>query len=108
MENIPFARDSFDFPIQRRLEDLGAKLWEILQEHRIVSVNRGRQTVAFRPLACTNEREEIDQILVKAAKLPKSFVHTLRAFVEHIVVVDSADMRRSHLKNFFKSPEVCK
>jgi hypothetical protein len=105
LEAIPFNRESFDSATQKQLEGFGGELWESLQSHRIVSLNRGRQTIAFRPLACTDLREQIDTRLVGAANLPADFVDTLRSFVETVVVVDPSDKRRSHLMEFFNRTE---
>ena len=101
LKRLPFNSDSFDDGARQSLERLGRELWASLQEHRIVSVNRGRQTVAYRPLPC-RERDEIDRVLVRAAKLPVAFADTLRSFVEKVVVVDDDDTRRVHLKTFFQ------
>jgi hypothetical protein len=80
-------------------------LWAALQSHRIVSVNKGKQTVAYRPLACERERDAIDEILIDTAKLPKRFSQALRSFVKDAVVVDDTDARRTHLKSLFDVPE---
>jgi hypothetical protein len=105
IQHLPFGRDSFNPDQAAALEQLGAQLWDRLQAHRIVSVNKGRQTVAFRPLACEKERDAIDEILIEAAKLPRRFSHTLGSFVRDAVVVDDTDVRRRHLKSLFDSPE---
>lgn len=102
---IPFNVESFNSETRASLSEHGRRLWNVLQDHRIVSVNRGRQTVAFRPLACTEERDDIDRTLVQSAKLPLGFVHTLRSFVERVVVVDAGDHRRNHLKEYFSTSE---
>ena len=76
----------------------------VLQAQRIVSVNKRKQTVAYRPLASERERDAIDEILIDAAKLPKRFNQTLRFFVKDAVVIDDTDARRSHLKSLFDAP----
>jgi hypothetical protein len=80
-------------------------LWSALQGHRIVSINKGKQTVAFRPLACEGERDAIDDVLIAAARLPRRFKATLKAFVKDVVVVESADRRRRHLHPLGTSQE---
>ncbi len=106
LEAIPFNRESFDSVGQEQLDELGGALWESLQTHRIVSVNRGRQTIAFRPLACIDARDEIDAVLIRAMTMRADFADTLRSFVEKVVVVDANDKRRSHLKDIFNRTEV--
>jgi len=100
-KSIPFGRDSFtkdDFDSLSRLGDL---LWLKLQDHRFTSVNGGRQTVGFRPLACNEERDAIDLILTRVAGLKEEFVTELRSFVEKNAVVDSTDERRKHMRKHF-------
>jgi hypothetical protein len=67
----------------------------------LLSLNRGKQTIAYRPLACEKERDAIDDILLDAAHLPRRFKTTLREFVKNVVVVDEADSRRKSLKSMF-------
>jgi hypothetical protein len=106
LKQLPFDRDSCDSKTQTKLERLGHELWHLLENHRIVSVNRGRQTIAFRPLACVGERDEIDRLLVHASRLPGHFSDMLRSFVERTVVVDRTDNRRSHLSRLFNKLEI--
>src|SRR5262249_2663767 len=69
IQHLPFGRSSFNADQTAALERLGVQLWEALQAHRIVSVNKGRQTIAFRPLACEKERDAIDEVLIDATRL---------------------------------------
>jgi hypothetical protein len=98
---IPFARNSFSRRDFESLSMLGHKLWQKLQGHRFTSLNAGRLTIGFRPLACYEERDDIDAILARSAGLADSFVTELRAFVQRNAVVDSADERRSHVSKHF-------
>jgi hypothetical protein len=101
LKTLPFGRDSFAKDELASLSNLGEALWGKLQDHRFTSVNGGRQTVAFRPLACNDERDAIDTILVKAAGLKEVFVTELRSFVRENAVVDSTDERRDHVGKHF-------
>jgi hypothetical protein len=105
IQQLPFGRSSFTSDQAQALQAAGRQLWLALQYHRIVSVNKGRQTVAYRPLACERERDAIDNVLIDAANLPKRFNQILRAFVKNAVVVDDCDARRNQLKSLFDSPE---
>ena len=100
-KSIPFGRDSFTKDEFNSLSRLGDGLWRKLQEHRYTSVNGGRQTVGFRPLACNEDRDAIDIILAKAAGLKEEFVSELRSFVQKNAVVDSTDERRNHMRKHF-------
>ncbi len=100
-KSIPFGRASFAKDEFDSLSRLGDSLWQKLQGHRFTSVNGGRQTVGFRPLACNEERDAIDTILAKAAGLKEEFVTELRLFVQKNAVVDSTDKRRNHMSKHF-------
>ena len=98
---IPFGRGSFAVGDFESLATLGDALWQKLQGHRFTSLNAGRLTVGFRPLACHRERDEIDAILARSAGLADEFLAELRAFVQRNAVVDSADERRNHVSKHF-------
>ncbi|MBI2865407.1 MAG: SAM-dependent DNA methyltransferase [Chloroflexi bacterium] len=101
IQTIPFCKDSFSKADFDLLSDVGNVLWHKLQDHRFVSLNRGRQTIGFRPLACDEEREAIDTVLSRAAGLDDRFLAELRRFVKENAVVDSADERRYHVTQRF-------
>lgn len=101
LERVPFGASSFSDGQLRDLAALGQRLWNDLQEHQVVSVNKGKTSFAFRPLACEAVRDEIDEILVTSAGLPRSFTETLRSFVRQTVVVDETDLRREKAMEFF-------
>ncbi|WP_157368515.1 Eco57I restriction-modification methylase domain-containing protein [Zavarzinella formosa] len=105
IQNLPFGRHSFKADQAEELRRCGRQMWEALQGHRIVSINKGKQTVAYRPLALEKERDAIDELLIDAAKIPKRFKQTLKSFVIDAVVVDDTDARRSHLKSLFDTQE---
>lgn len=106
IENLPFERKSFTVDQAAELEKCGRDLWGSLQAHRIVSLNRGRKTVAFRPLACEAERNAIDSLLIRAADLPKAFCDTLKEFVKNVVLIDETDSRRKSLHSYFEPSEI--
>jgi hypothetical protein len=101
IRHLPFGRGSFTGDQAAALAALGARLWEALQAHRVISVNKGRQTVAFRPLACEKERDAIDDVLIEAARIPSRFRQALKSFVKDAVIVDDTDARRGHLHSLF-------
>ncbi len=101
VESLPFGRGTFDAAQERALSALGATLWDALQDFQIVSVNGGRQTVAYRPLACERERSAIDALLVHAHGLPPAFKDELSEFVRSTVTVDATDGRRARVLSHF-------
>lgn len=98
---IPFGRDSFTRDEFNSLLHLGNTLWLKLQNYRFISLNGGRQTIGFRPLACHEERDDMDTILSKVAGFNDRFATELRRFVQENAVVDLTDERRSHIKLHF-------
>lgn len=105
IQNLPFGRSSFTSWQAADLQECGEDLWKALQAHRIVSLNKGKQTVAYRPLALEKKRDAIDDLLIDAAKLPHRFKQTLKQFVKDAVVVDDTDTRRCHLLALFDFQE---
>jgi hypothetical protein len=103
---IPFSKESFLQEEFDSLSQFGKILWEKLQSHRFISMNRGRLTIGFRPLACHEERNGIDAILVKAAGLNEQVALELRQFVHENAVVDSTDKRRNHIKLHFNERSI--
>jgi hypothetical protein len=97
VEWLPFGDDMFSAPQLADLAATGNRLWSAVQNHQIISLNGGRQTVAYRPLACEQERDAIDAILIDTAGIEPSFRHKLRDFVRTTVTVDETDSRRQHL-----------
>jgi len=102
IEDIPFDRDLFTPKQRDNLAECGERLWEKLQDHQINSVNRGRLTIAYRPLGCERERNEIDSILIQAAGLEKDFASDLRRFVREVVIIDETDIRRTAMRAHFE------
>jgi hypothetical protein len=105
VEGIPFSWESFTEGQRQRLCDGAGRLWEELQEYQIVSLNGGRETIAYRPLACEKERDEIDNVLIEAAGLDPGFADELRQFVRSNAVVDETDVRRETVQTHFQRME---
>ena len=102
IDNLPFDSSSFIAVKAAELSSLGDELWQALQLFRIESKNKGKLTVAFRPLGCDLIREQIDQILIEFSGLTAECSDELRDFVFRTVVVDHTDERRMHLTNVFE------
>ena len=99
--NLPFSDGLFNEAQKDILTRLGGHLWEDVQTQQIVSVNRGRQTVAYRPHASEGIRDEIDSLLFEALDLGPTMIDRLRAFIRTVVVVDENDETRQRLVGHF-------
>ncbi len=100
---------SFPFPPQieiGRLSELGIELWDELQDDQVVSVNGGRQTVAYRPHSYGRTRDEIDTVILDALGIDRSFVAYLRAFTRSLVTVDEHDESRRRFTDHFTDSDV--
>jgi len=98
---LPFGNQIFDDAQKDELAMLGDRLWGDVQAQQIISVNGGRQTLAYRPHACEDLREEIDALLLTAVGVAPAFIEHLRAFTRTVVAVDETDERRRRYTNQF-------
>lgn len=97
LERLPVSVCSLHNGKADQLAGLGDKLWSAVQGDRVVSLNRGKITVAYRPIRFDDMRAAIDTILVEAAGLNTRFVGELGLLVRRNVVVDEDDRRRRRL-----------
>ena len=78
---LPFGRAA----LTPELSSAGARLWRAIRSHPIISVNRGRTTIAFTPNGNDDLRREIDQVLADHVGLKASFVDELQQFTAHTI-----------------------
>lgn len=105
IESVPFGQNSFSKEQEEVLQATGQQLWRGLQRYRIVSINGGKQTIAYKPLCLEEERNIVDSVLIDAAGLQESFGKVLQEIVRNNVVVDEMDKRRTHLSSHFQFAE---
>ena len=96
---LPFSDRLFDEARRDVLARLGTRLWDEVQTEQIVSVNGGRQTIAYRPHASESLRDEIDALLLGTPGVAPSFIDSLRAFTRDVVAVDESDETRRRFTN---------
>ena len=99
--NLPFSDKLFNESERGHLTRLGTRLWDEVQAQQVVSVNGGRQTVAYRPHASERLRDEIDALLLGALDAEPSFIGYLRAFTRSVVAVDESDETRRRFNGHF-------
>ena len=99
--SLPFSDKLFSETGRDVLTSLGARLWDEVQAQQVVSVNGGRQTVAYRPYASENLRDEIDALLLETLGVVPSFIEYLRAFTRSVVTVDESDSTRRRFTGHF-------
>ena len=98
---VPFGDRLFNEAQKNALARLGTRLWDDVQTKQIVSVNGGRQTIAYRPHASERLRDEIDALLLGAAGVAPSFIGSLRTFARDVVAVDESDKTRWRFTSAF-------
>lgn len=99
--SLPFSDKLFSEAEKDVLTRLGVRLWDEVQTQQVISVNGGRQTVAYRPHASERLRDEIDASLLEALHVAPSFIEYLRAFARSVVAVDESDSTRRRFTGQF-------
>ena len=99
--SLPFSDKLFSETGRDVLTSLGARLWDEVQTQQVISVNGGRQTVAYRPYASESLRDEIDALLLETLGVVPSFIEYLRAFTRSVVTVDESDGTRRRFTDHF-------
>jgi len=89
IKGMPFKKSRFTNGEYKDLVKLGVDLWEELQKHMFVSLNRGSKTVGFKILASKKERDAIDSVLIKHFGLGSDFLTELKHYEHTTSVVDS-------------------
>ena len=85
---LPFNDRIFNETNRAILTRLGSRLWEHVQAQQVISINGGRQTVAYRPNASENIRNRIDALLIDALDVDPSFIEYLHVFTRTVVTVE--------------------
>lgn len=99
--SLPFGDGLFDDGQRETLASLGTQLWDDVQAQQIVSVNGGRQTLAYRPHASGAMRDQIDALLLGAIDVAPDFINYLRTFTRAVVAVDEDDETRRRFTSHF-------
>jgi len=82
---LPFGPDALTKPVLSVLSERGAALWSAIKTNPIISLNRGRTSLAYTPNGHDHIRRKIDQILVNLVGLEGDFVEELQQFTARTV-----------------------
>ena len=82
---FPFGIEDFTDKVTGALSKYGTELWGFIKSKPIISVNRGRTSLAFTPNGHDDIRREIDQTLADAVGLERAFVDELQQFTARTV-----------------------
>lgn len=85
LSEFPFGLDALSGQPREALSRCGEELWSTIRTGAIISLNRGRTSLAFTPNGHDAIRRKIDQILADLAGLQTAFVDELQQFTAHTV-----------------------
>lgn len=83
--DFPFGLDALGGTVAEALARAGQELWSTINTRPIISLNRGRTSLAFTPNGHDSIRRQSDQILADLAGLQPAFVDELQQFTAHTI-----------------------
>lgn len=85
LAELPFGLEAFTTPVDDVLSERGAELWSAIKANPIISVNRGRTSLAYTPNGHDDIRRKIDEVLADLVGLDEAFVDELQQFTARTV-----------------------
>jgi hypothetical protein len=85
LEDLPFGVEAVSGETGLRLTDAGKALWATIRERPIMSLNRGRTSLAYTPNGHDDLRRRADEVLAEIAELRPAFVDELQRFTARSV-----------------------
>ena len=85
LNNLPFGAIDFSAKVHFDLAMRGADLWALVSKQPIVSINKGKASLAFPSHQFRRERLNIDELLAPCLGLDKNFSSELRRFVDDTI-----------------------
>ena len=82
---LPFGVSGFLEGVTGALSEHGEELWIAIQERPVISLNRGRTSLAYTPNGHDKIRRRIDEVLVNHVGLEIAFVDELQQFTARTV-----------------------
>jgi SAM-dependent methyltransferase len=96
LRDLPLPVGSLGSAARAALADLGAALWEVVEAHPVLSVNKGRRTIGFSATVAPDLLAEIDSVVLQAMSLTNAIgTFELAAWHESNVIVDPTDDTRA-------------
>jgi hypothetical protein len=91
ISELPFGVDALTGQSVSTLSECGEELWSAIRSSPIISLNRGRTSLAYTPNGHDNIRGRIDQTLADLAGLEDAFVDELQQFTARTVLATLRD-----------------
>jgi SAM-dependent methyltransferase len=94
LKELPVCLEDFSSADLTALATFGTALWTKTQEDVVRSVNKGKHSLAFRPVSFVVARDRIDVLICGVLGLPPEAAGELHSFTEDHILVDRADTSR--------------
>jgi hypothetical protein len=89
LRDLPFAIHGLPEDKLAELGAAGRDLWNAMRRKPVVSVNKGRRTVAFSGLVAPDQLDQVDSSLARVFAFENELAaHSVRAWHENLIVVD--------------------
>ncbi|WP_178087048.1 N-6 DNA methylase [Methylacidimicrobium tartarophylax] len=95
--NFPFGLDALSGSAAEMLACAGEALWSTINTRPIISLNRGRTSLAFTPNGHDSIRRQIDQILADLAGLQPAFIDDLQQFTAYTIAATWRNQENSRI-----------
>lgn len=99
---FPFGLDALSGACADGLRESGAALWSVVKDDPVLSLNRGRTSLAYPPNGHDGIRRRMDEALVSIAGLERRFVDELQQFTARTV---AAEFRGHGHRNADRGPD---
>lgn len=85
LAELPFGLEALTAPMSDVLAECGIELWSAINADPIISLNRGRTSLAYTPNGHDDIRRKIDQALADLVGFDGAFVDELQQFTARTV-----------------------
>ena len=98
INNLPFGNDFFTKIKSGKLEELGIRLWDNLQDEAIISKNAGVVSHSYCPFSAASVLDEIDLILFDYLNVPKETLFYLKNYIVEMMVAGRKNEKNLNAK----------
>jgi hypothetical protein len=84
--SLPLSPSVLSRDAQLNLKTLGSRLWEAMQENKVISKNAGVESISYCPYLSVDILDSIDREIAMAYKLPTAAVAYLKGFITKTIV----------------------
>ncbi|HEY7338930.1 MAG TPA: N-6 DNA methylase [Bryobacteraceae bacterium] len=85
LAELPFGTEPLTPEVIQTLAEIGDELWSVIVERPVISLNRGKTSLAYTPNGHDDIRRKIDETLAEIAGLDDTFVNNIQQFTARTV-----------------------